>query len=1311
MNAAKRICCLAVACIFSAAWADLNRADEWKPNPDGGHPPAVTAAVGPDGKPALRIVYRDRSPHWGNIRHALRIPPEATGLRFQIRVLEAAPGAALHVWLFEKDKDGWLVRVRPGNVNIDEAPKNQWIDVFIPFSSLRFQPRGDRKPEFLTVDHMLIGCNFADLTAEIANMTLTRQTVRSEPPPDTPNLQIEKGRRGNVAILSEPTFEKRPSHPDPQRLQRLLRAAGYGVTFLRAGDLTHTDVLTPERIHLLVLPCAPWFPLAAREALLRYLRRGGAFLSIGGYAFDRPLLWTGNGWTAQEPTVPAAEISAQDPVGATLKHVLNTRYGKPGDTLRLSREQIGAFDPSYLLDHVHGLRAASSQFVIPGDWQCERTVKGFAAVGLTGSNSPVFPDGWARLIPLIQAVDRFGRPRGPVLSMMLHYAGPWRGSAWAFTGVTDVDLFNGDLPGLDAALPRIVERLVRPRFLYGLETDQVCVRPGERLRISVRVFADAPVVKGLRVRFECTGRAVEEAAVEPGREPGADLGAQTAFVVSDDAEDLVHVRAVLLDSNRVIDVMETAFVVRSPQIRASAPKITIDKCYFRMDGRPVFLCGTNQTGMMWYASGENPLTWQRDFRKMSDYGVNILRVLHFSPFARTENVTRRPFRPEDLKERPRVTRRKTDAIVQLAAKNRVAVFLTCHDWMPVELTEAQLAVQRDWNRFWAARYRDVPGMLYDIQNEPSVHLRNEPHIEKLFKEWLERRYGSVDQALSVWQAAGAPARIDLGARPESWQDLRGRDLDLFRSWLFRRWVRANAAGVRAGAPDAPVTVGLLQHATAADKFAADDFVDFTCTHFYGGVDAFRRTLKFMDRRVEGHPFTLGEFGTREAHDGRVHGRTGDPADTSVRWFLAVGHYALGMGAAFVANWDWKDMPDCVFPWGVNHPDLVSKPVLEAYRNMALLFRLVQPRYEPPAVWLVVPDNNRFGWRTNQLHAAILRAVEWLMDANVPFGLVNEDALRNLPDAARVLVWPSPYCPSDETFARVSAFVLRGGSLLFTGDVRFSSIRRPERLKRIAGLGFDEDAAPPPASPFDPASAARPIAPVDGRPGHGMVRWIQRPIELLNDPNGPQIYRDFLRDVRASCIEIAPPNDDGRVHAFETPTVNGGNAVVLYNDASERRTVRVRLVRVPGTEITIDLDPGSTGFVLLARDGAVLAAETDGAVQTNGRMVLDVSGHQAVAALDGRGLAGSERLLVLPFSAGAVRIPRNAAAGNGWVTETGEFRDGKWRTLERAATKTEAGKGLFVETDPETARDIRLLAPAAALEDAVKRASALLYLRW
>ncbi len=113
---------------------------------------------------------------------------------------------------------------------------------------------------------------------------------------------------GSVAILREPGLPVSGVASSPERLGALLGAAGLKVTCLSATELADPQRLLPGAYHLVVLPYGASFPAAARQAMVAYLHRGGSFISMGGYVFNRLLVPEGGTW-AEESAVLARRLA------------------------------------------------------------------------------------------------------------------------------------------------------------------------------------------------------------------------------------------------------------------------------------------------------------------------------------------------------------------------------------------------------------------------------------------------------------------------------------------------------------------------------------------------------------------------------------------------------------------------------------------------------------------------------------------------------------------------------------------------------------------------------------------------------------------------------------------------------------------------------------------------------------------------------------------------------------------------------------------------------------------------------------------
>ncbi len=137
--------------------------------------------------------------------------------------------------------------------------------------------------------------------------------------------------RGRIAVLTmnaPPSPSACPS--DPATLVAAFNAAGHAAFTVTPEQLANSRFLDPETIDLLVLPAGDAFPAHAHKAFIEYLRRGGTFLSTGGYAFDRPLVRNGDTWlNPDELPIPDAPLTALAAQGLPAWHPSSNRPGSP----------------------------------------------------------------------------------------------------------------------------------------------------------------------------------------------------------------------------------------------------------------------------------------------------------------------------------------------------------------------------------------------------------------------------------------------------------------------------------------------------------------------------------------------------------------------------------------------------------------------------------------------------------------------------------------------------------------------------------------------------------------------------------------------------------------------------------------------------------------------------------------------------------------------------------------------------------------------------------------------------------------------
>jgi len=968
----------------------------WKVNSDGGDGISFSLREEkPSRAPCLILEYEKGPKGWGNVVTQTELSPDTVGLVLRFRVLSAREKAGFYVWLFEKDGDAWFEKVRPRGKELREAAGGVY-DEFLSLTRFSFRPRGDGKRAITTVDRLILGVSGGSAKLVIESVSyLLREKVekRSAAPPTS-------AAGGSIAILEDASLPRRGAPADPRRLRAVLTRAGFSVTPLSAADLSATDL---SSFDLLIIPTGPVFPAEARENLISYLKKGKALLTVGGYAFDEPVVPIGGGKFARCLRLKRAE----ELTGEIKNTSINTRFGETGDTLRLSPDQVGIFDPSDRFSDAAGITGPG--VVLTGSF------RGWSATALIGSNHPVFPQVYARWDPLLFAEDRYGRRIAPAAGILQHFGGPFRGGRWAFFGVDSTDLFApGMLP--EEFLVRLVNKLVAGCFSWNLLTRHRCMRPGEKTEVEIRVGNFGRLKRKVKLSFfgGTAAPVTKSFVLFPG-----ETKRETISFPAPAQPGFYPLRSTLEieDGGDSLPARETfgGFCVWDPASGVEGPEITFSENLFRIGGRPVFLTGTNQTGVVWFSPREEPFLWVKDFTRQTDHGLNVIRFLHFSPFAKGRPRGWKSASPLDLAGRPdEELIRKTDALVFLAARSGQIPLLTLHDWQPVALGKEELEAQKKWVRFWARRYARVPGLLFDIQNEPTVALKSDPRHRELWGEFAKTLPAPLAGAFSD------PEEV-LAARPEAWNDPRGVLRERFRVWLLRRWTAAHLSALREVDPGRLLTLGFLPTNGPCDKALGAKGLSFSSFHFYGRLSDFALEAKWADRRLAGAGLSVTEFGAQEAHNLRTAGRTGEAAAESVRRYFYTVLVTFGLGGSMALSWDMRDLRETVFPWGMAYPDGRPKTVLRAFRAASLLLRTFRPKPVEPRVVVLLPDSNRLSAGKAALDRAVSGTIRTFLHLNVPFALATEEDVlegnigRRAPSAR---LWPLPHVGSEEALKRI-----------------------------------------------------------------------------------------------------------------------------------------------------------------------------------------------------------------------------------------------------------------------------------------------------
>jgi len=1007
--------------------------------------------------------------------------------------------------------------------------------------------------------------------------------------------------------------------------------------------------------------------------------------------------------------------------------VMNTRSGVPLDALQVGALQIGAFDPSYVLERAAYARGNDDGFIVSSSAALAGPFEGYAASGVVGWNQ-------ARWVSLINSYDRYGRLRGSIGALLRNYAGVYARSSWAFFGVTNRDLFAPGQAKMGEAFVRLVRSMLAETYLHNLATDRACYKQGEEVKVTAQVSNFGRQAAALTVGVQLLpARMPTPPPPLPAPPlikigvlaPGETKAVEHSWRVTGPYHDFARVIVTLYHDGAAIDRMETAFAVYDDRALAAGPAVDFKGNYIEAGGARHFLLGTDCYGNMFGAAAQNPLTWARDLGAMRDNGITVYENLQFDP-ARFMP----PYVPGEQ------VARQVRAMVQLAQLRRLIYMPGLLIGYNTAVGDAELKQQASWCEAFARMFAQTPGIVYYTNGDLQMSPHDTPEMRALYQGFLKERYATTDALQAAWRASPPIASFDQvtaeAVDARGWDDLRARDWRQFHWWLVRRWLATMHAALRTGDPARPTTVEFYQHPwDGIDIRATLDSISIGNMGYFGlkgrDIAELPARLKFSDMRAYGQGLSIGEFGckthpawanTRDYHETRTE-------QEQIDLYLAVPHYALGLGACKVHNWCWADGEENIFPWGLVHSnDRVPKRVLSAYRNTALLFKHFAPEYRAPQVWMVVPTRHRAGANGDRVYDAARCCIQGLVEARVDFGVIDEERVADsLPQTARLLLWPAPYCPSDESVEAVDAFVRRGGIAYISGDFSFDADRRrtrTDRLERLAGVRFKEQCfvgldAPQwtgplarvtgpgwfglhwwhgwPAIGVEAAGAQVIARGAEGEPrlvvkrvGAGAVVYTPDVIEAAEDLGAlTGIYQAILGFAGAAPVQVQPAIPE--VHAFRVPARGGGAAHVLFNaNATAHRRITVRTQQ---HDYALTLGPQKPGLVLEDADGRTLAIEASGEVTRDGVELVESSAHFMLAAEDDRDLAESEQLLVMPVGEGRMRI--SCARGRGsMMAQVGEIIDGRWTAFE-TLTPARSRDGFKLEIDPDRAVSLIVIA--------------------
>jgi endo-1,4-beta-mannosidase len=673
----------------------------------------------------------------------------------------------------------------------------------------------------------------------------------------------------------------------------------------------------------------------------------------------------------------------------------------------------------------------------------------------------------------------------------------------------------------------------------------------------------------------------------------------------------------------------TAFWVGDEAYLYSGSMVTVDKNYFRIDGKPIEVVGTTymaSDAQRLYFRYPNPYVWDEDMEQMEDVGINMLRTGLWTDW---DKVT------TDTGVASEQTRRTMEAFLMTARKHGLPVQFNLFAFMPevfggINPYLDPVAVQKQ-QKFVASMvqpFARVPFLIWDVINEPSfdnpkrffaTHPNGDAAETDAWNNWLLHKYGSRGAIESAWKATFPEGPIpppndqDMSAQSanDGGHPLAIFDFELFSQDSFAAWADKMRQTIRDTGSKQLITIG--QDEGGALSSPSPSFfkksVDFSTMHSWWMNDDL--LWDSLAVRQAGMPMLVQETGVMAeiGPDGRPR-RTpqADAALLEKKFGIAA---ATGAGAI---EWLWnvnalmRSQQEITI--GAVRPDGTEKPeaqVLRAYANFA---KAIQGRLSDPVpeeVTILTSQAAQFsvlgGLAIDAQHRAV-RAMNYA--CHISARMVSENNIDDI-EGSKLVILASAQLLQDTTWQSLMTYVDKGGNLVVTGPAERDEHWQPgNRLRQLgidataATLDYRDTTIAMGAENIEAsfASAAQKaletsILP-DGRSymevkhGKGTIFIVAAPVELAESPDSAAaVYRHVL-----SSLKIAPEFEAAHLpHGVlvRTEIMKDSVLYLFVSESSRNEDIDLR-DKLTGAHLKLTLPASRTRLLLLDRaTGAVLAS--------------------------------------------------------------------------------------------------------------------------
>jgi hypothetical protein len=215
-------------------------------------------------------------------------------------------------------------------------------------------------------------------------------------------------------------------------------------------------------------------------------------------------------------------------------------------------------------------------------------------------------------------------------------------------------------------------------------------------------------------------------------------------------------KALLYRGGILVDYTTNAFLYAPDKIRREFLSLDVKKGKFLVSGKEVYLLGIN-----YYESKLGELNWiwpnldriNEDFKLMKKMGFKVVRIHYHHPkwfrdYLEKVNSPFKKFFPQKDPLPSEEDLRILDAFIYLAQLNNLIICLDLFSLVPNEMGDPlgwlgmkerirdvrKVDLQLKFVKLIAQRYKDIPGITWDLWNEPRLEEADRSNL----KRWTER---------------------------------------------------------------------------------------------------------------------------------------------------------------------------------------------------------------------------------------------------------------------------------------------------------------------------------------------------------------------------------------------------------------------------------------------------------------------------------------------------------------------------------------------------------------------------------------------